>query len=97
MKYGWLFLFFLLASHMFGNDPVRTGVIIDAGSGESLSGVAIFVDGKLTCYSDEFGHFLLPENSEAQTIEFRLVSFETMVTDPQSLHQAECIVHLQEW
>ena len=96
MKFGWLILFMLLAVKVFSNDPIRTGVILDANSGESLSGVAIFVDGKLACYSDELGNFQLPDATHAQTIEFRLVSFETMTLDPQSLYQSACIVQLKE-
>ena len=50
MKSIALLLFIFVFQQAMAADPVRLGLIQDADSGESLSGVAIYVDGKSTSH-----------------------------------------------
>jgi hypothetical protein len=96
MKAISLLLFMFLFQQSIAADPVRMGTIQDAGSGESLSGVAVFVDGKLAAYSDEHGHYELLNVSSSSVIEFRLVSFEPLTCDVQTWRENQGVVVLRE-
>ncbi len=96
MKSIALLLFIFVFQQAMAADPVRLGLIQDADSGESLSGVAIYVDGKLAAYSDELGHFNLSNVNPSSVIEFRLVSFEPMKCDVQTWFENQGIIALRE-
>lgn len=70
----------------FANNPVLkhivvSGVVKDAQSGETLSGVKIQIQGTdLTTYSDKEGHFEFTQiPSENIILSFQLVSFRSEV------------------
>ena len=69
------------------NTDTITGMIYD-NEGECVSGVKIFVEGKLIAQSDLYGHFYVPVNelSENHQVEFSKEEYEaiTMKIDPFS-------------
>jgi hypothetical protein len=81
-----LILIHLVAVSGFSNNPVLknlvvSGVVKDAQSGETLSGVKVQIQGTdLTTYSDKEGNFTFTQiPSENISLCFQLVSFQSEV------------------
>jgi hypothetical protein len=82
-----------------GPNPIKRLVechLVDATTGEALTGVQVSVDGSMTLWSDEEGKVVieLPVDNES-TILCSLVSFETRSLETSEL-QSGSIIYLSE-